>query len=637
MINIQNKVDCCGCNACGDICGKNAITFKTDNEGFWYPEVDKEKCVDCGLCEKVCPIINVKELKKNDLPQSICYAAEHKNLEVVFDSTSGGLFSALADIMYKSGGYVGGAIFNEDFSVRQYISNDKRDLPKLRSSKYLQSHLDGFYKQVRDLLKAGEKVLVCGSPCQMAALRAFLRKDYDNLIIADYICRGINSPKVWRKYLDSYEERYGSKVVYCKAKSKEYGWRNLTQKVILENGKAYYETKNQSNFTKGYLSTGVYCRPSCYDCKFKGYPRISDITLADFWGIEKVDKTLEKNLGTSLVMINSKKGEAYFEEVKKRINYVSVPFESIEAGNRSLNLSVNPPKVNREEFFKDLDQMNFQQIAEKYIAPAQPGLKLRIKGVLKNILYIRNVTQLNPKALYQLFKYNTLSEIFEGNYLLPTPNCIIEIKKGAKIIKNGVLILGWKKFGKSKLETRLLLEKGATLRFDGKTTIGYGSDIEVFSDATLSFGGGGATNIGATIICGDRIEIGKNTMLGRHITIRDNNGSHYMNRQGYKNTRPVIIGDKVWLTEQCTVMPGVKIGDGAIIGANSIVGSNVEPYTIVVGNPAKPIRKRFDDELIDILEKLKWWDKSIEEINNLIPLLTSSNLEKVKQELSKLV
>lgn len=589
MIQITNKVDCCGCNACGDVCTKGAITFKTDNEGFWYPEVDMEKCVDCGLCEKVCPIINVKGLKKNDLPQSICYAAEHKNLEVVFDSTSGGLFSALADIMYKSDGYVGGAIFNDDFSVRQYISNDKKDLPKLRSSKYLQSHLDGFYNQVRDLLRAGEKVLVCGSPCQMAALRAFLRKDYENLIIVDYICRGINSPKVWRKYLDSYEERYGSKVVYCKAKSKEYGWRNLTQKVILDNGKAYYETKTQSNFTKGYLRTGVYCRPSCYDCKFKGYPRISDITLADFWGIEKVDKSLEKNLGTSLVMINSKKGEAYFEEVKKRINYVPVPFDSIEAGNRSLNLSVDPPKVNREEFFSDLDKMTFLQIAEKYISPSKVSKKARIKFILKNILLIYRETKFNLRALFQLLKYNTLSDLFKGNFLLPTPHCIIKIHKKANVIKNGVLILGHKKFTQSKLETRLLVDKGATLRFDGKTTIGYGSDIEVFRDATLTFGGGGATNIGATIICGERIEIGRNTMLGRHITIRDNNGSHYMNRQGYKNSRPVIIGDKVWLTEQCTVMPGVKIGDGAIVGALSLVVKNVPEYTLVSGHPADVI------------------------------------------------
>lgn len=589
MIQIKNKVDCCGCNACGDICGKQAISFKTDNEGFWYPEVDMEKCVDCGLCEKVCPIINVKGLKKNDLPQSICYAAEHKNIEVVFDSTSGGLFSALADIMYKSDGYVGGAIFNDDFSVRQYISNDKKDLPKLRSSKYLQSHLDGFYNQVRDLLRAGEKVLVCGSPCQMAALRAFLRKDCENLIIADYICRGINSPKVWRKYLDSYEERYGSKVVYCKAKSKEYGWRNLTQKVILESGKAYYETKTQSNFTKGYLKTGVYCRPSCYDCKFKGYPRISDITLADFWGIEKVDKSLEKNLGTSLVMINSKKGEAYFEKVKKRINYVPVPFDSIEAGNRSLNLSVDPPKINREEFFSDLDKMTFLQIAEKYISPSKVSKKTRIKFILKNILLIYRETKLNFRALFQLLRYNTLSDLFNGNFLLPTPHCIIKIHKKSIIIKNGVLILGHKKFTQSKLETRLLVDKGATLRFDGKTTIGYGSDIEVFRDATLTFGGGGATNIGATIICGERIEIGRNTMLGRHITIRDNNGSHYMNRQGYKNSRPVIIGDKVWLTEQCTVMPGVKIGDGAIVGALSLVVKNVPEYALVSGHPADVI------------------------------------------------
>lgn len=250
MINIIDKTKCCGCNACGDACAHGAITFKTDIEGFWYPTVNKDKCVNCELCEKVCPIINIKELKKNDLSQPVYYAAEHKNMEVVFDSTSGGLFSALADIMYKDKGYVGGAVFNEDFSVRQYISNDKTDLPRIRSSKYLQSSFEGFFIQVRKLLCAGEKILICGSPCQMTALRAFLRKDYDNLIIVDYICRGINSPKVWHKYLDSFEERYGSKVIYCKAKSKEYGWRNLTQKVILANGKHVYETKTSQTIPK---------------------------------------------------------------------------------------------------------------------------------------------------------------------------------------------------------------------------------------------------------------------------------------------------------------------------------------------------------------------------------------------------
>ena len=157
MINITNKIDCCGCNACGDVCTYNAISFEKDIEGFWYPIIDKTKCVNCGLCDSVCPIINVKKLKKNDLEQSICYAAEHKNIEVVFDSTSGGVFSALADVIYMNKGYVGGAVFDENFLVKHYISNDKKDLIKLRSSKYLQSNLEGFYKEVRGCLKSVKK------------------------------------------------------------------------------------------------------------------------------------------------------------------------------------------------------------------------------------------------------------------------------------------------------------------------------------------------------------------------------------------------------------------------------------------------------------------------------------------------
>ena len=599
MIEIKNKVDCCGCNACGDACAHGAITFKTDIEGFWYPEVDKDKCVDCGLCEKVCPIINIKELKKNDLPQSICYAAEHKNMEVVFDSTSGGLFSALADIMYKSEGYVGGAVFNEDFSVRQYISNNKEDLIRIRSSKYLQSSLEGFFKQVRELVRKGENVLVCGSPCQMAALRAFLRKDYDNLIIADYICRGTNSPKVWRKYLDSFEERYGSKVVYCKAKSKEYGWRNLTQKVILANGKHVYETKDQSNYTKGYLQTGVYCRPSCYDCKFKGYPRMSDITLADFWGIEKVNNSMEKNLGTSLVMVNSKKGVAYFEKVKKRINYVEVPFKSIELGNPSLNKPLTSAKVDRKQFFEDLDKMTFLQIADKYILPdknnksAQRKVKdilKKIKGGLKFGRRILRTTQYSPKALYQFFKYNTIREIISGDVLIPTPYCIITIAKSAKVNKKGISVLGNKmRFLKSKLETRLLVDANATLNLGPNTTISYGADVEVFQNATLTFKGHGGSNIGLTVICGNHIEFGDGVMMGRHVTVRDNNGSHYINRQGYKNSMPVIIGDKAWLCESCTIMNGVKVGDGAIVGAKAFVISKVPAHSMVSGHPAQVV------------------------------------------------
>ena len=589
MIEINNKVDCCGCNACGDACAHQAISFKTDLEGFWYPEVDKQKCVDCGLCEKVCPIINIKELKKNDLEQSICYAAEHKNLEVVFDSTSGGLFSALAEIIYRSDGYVGGAVFNEDFkSVRHYISNSKNDLSRLRSSKYLQSNLEGFYREVFGLLKAGEHVLVCGAPCQMAALRAFLHKDYENLIIADYICRGINSPKVWGKYIDSFEERYGHKVVYAKAKSKEYGWRNLTQKVILDNGKACYETKDQSNFTKGYLKTGVYCRPSCYECKFKGYPRIADITLADFWGIEKVDRSMDKNLGTSLVMINSKKGEEFFEKAKSRINFVPVPFDSIEAGNQALNRPLDPPVVNRENFFEDLDKMTFTQLADKYILPESKPSVNSVKALFNKFRILYRKCGRNPMNWMRLLRYNSLKDIRQGNVIIVYSNCVIDVRRNGKIEKHGISIIGNKmRFRKSKLETRIYVGENARLSMGPDTAIAYGADIEVFENASLSFAGYGASNIGLTVCCSNKIEIGRAVMLGRNVTIRDNNGGHYMNRPGYRDSRPIIIGDKAWLCEQCTIMSGVKIGDGAIIGARAFVTSGVPANSLVSGNPAR--------------------------------------------------
>lgn len=587
MIQITNKVDCCGCNACGDVCPKDAITFKTDIEGFWYPVVDKEKCIDCGLCEKVCPIIHAQELKKNDLPQSVCYAAEHKNLEVVFDSTSGGLFSALADIVYRDKGYVGGAVFNDDFSVHHYISNEKNDLPRLRSSKYLQSNSEGFYREVKRLLQAGEKVLVCGTPCQMAALRAFLRKDYENLIIADFICLGVNSPKVWRKYLDSFEERYGHKVVYCKAKSKEYGWRNLTQKVILDNGKEYYETGSQSNFTKGYLQTHVYTRPSCYDCKFKGYPRMADITLADFWKVEQLNTALDKDLGTSLVMINSKKGVDFFERVKPRVHCQEVPFSSIEAGNMALRNSMPPALVDREQFFKDLDEMSFLQIAQKYIRnqTAKGRLKQYVKKMLGFARLLKEV-RFSPISICKLLYHNTLKEILRGHFIFPTPHSVIRIRKGAIIEKKGGMIVGWKKFPTSRLESRLLVDKGGKLTIEGSVNIGYGADIEVFPGGELIFKGGTGTNISTTIICSDKIVIGRDVQIGRNVTIRDNNGGHYINRQGYKNSRPVIIGDKVWLCEGCVIMPGVKIGDGAIIGAHAFVTSNVPAHAMVSGNPA---------------------------------------------------
>jgi acetyltransferase-like isoleucine patch superfamily enzyme/coenzyme F420-reducing hydrogenase beta subunit len=596
MISITDKSKCCGCNACGDVCGHNAITFVTDMEGFWYPEVDKQKCTDCDLCEQVCPIIKIEELKKNDLEKPDCYAAKHKNLEVVFDSTSGGLFSALAEKTYRNGGYVGGAIYDVDFSVKHFISNDKQDLLALRSSKYVQSDLSGFYRKVKEITKKGESVLVCGCPCQMSALRAFLKKDYDNLIIVDFICRGINSPLVGKKYAESLEKKYNSIIVWQKAKNKELGWRNLTAKYRFADGRSVYITKDENLFTRGYLHTNAFCRPSCYTCLFKGFPRIADITLADFWGIENVDKSMDDNLGTSLVMVNSKKGQVYYESIQQKIKSVRVPFESTLAGNPSLVRPLDPPRINREAFFRDLQNGDFMSVANKYF-PFVLSKKQRLKGLIREYWHICKTLQFRFRPFCQFIYYNFLRKNIQINkanmgYLVPAPYAVIQIGKKANVQLNASLRIGTKKFRKSKLETRLLIDDGGTLIVNGWFNFLYGSDIEVFNGGKLLIGGhhAGGTNVNTTIICAARIEIGGHVMMGRNVTIRDNNGDHYLSQQGYKNTRPVVIGNHVWLCEGCTIMPGVKIGDGAIVGAHSVVYTNVPANSLVSGNPAKVVQ-----------------------------------------------
>ena len=281
MIDVKNKIDCCGCQACGDVCHAGAISFHSDNEGFWYPEVDKDKCTDCHLCEKICPVLNIDALRHHNKSAPKVFGGYNKHIVIRFDSTSGGVFSLLAQAMYKQKGYVSGAIYTDEFKVVNFISDDKKDLKRLRSSKYVQSNADGLYRRIKSLLESGEKVLACGSPCQMAALRGFLLKDYDNLIIVDFLCRATNSPKVYEKYKESLEARYGSKIVAIKDKNKDHGWHSLARKITFENGQVYYGEGHEDDYRRGYHAN-VFERPSCYECKFKGIPRISDITLGDF-------------------------------------------------------------------------------------------------------------------------------------------------------------------------------------------------------------------------------------------------------------------------------------------------------------------------------------------------------------------
>ena len=271
MLEIVEKNKCVGCAACYDICNHNAIEMQTDEEGFTDPKIIQQKCTDCKLCENVCPALN-SPLSNPQLPMDFylksptVYATRHKNKDVILASTSGGAFSALAEIAYSQNMAVGGSIFTEDLHAKHFISDKITDLEILRTSKYQQSSMDNFYRDVKKYLKKGKKCLLVGMPCQVAALQNYFKNDIDNIIFVDTICAGVNSPAVFQKFLRSLEKQYKSKIVKFRAKAKDWGWRALAQKIEFDNGKIYHKYRSEDDWVRGLNDVGAFIRPCCYDC-----------------------------------------------------------------------------------------------------------------------------------------------------------------------------------------------------------------------------------------------------------------------------------------------------------------------------------------------------------------------------------
>lgn len=599
MISITDKAKCTGCAACVDVCPCKAISFVTDVEGFQYPEVDPSRCTGCGMCDAVCPELNIETLKKNDheYPQHT-YAAINRNMSVRWDSTSGGAFSALAEAMYEQGGYVAGAAYDEDFTVSSFISSDSKDLPRLRGSKYLQSRSEGMHARILELLRNGEKVLACGTPCQMAALRSFLREDYENLLIVDFVCRGVNSPKVYRSYLDSLERRFGGKVVYVKAKNKQLGWRSLTRKVVFDNGRVYYGVGMEDDFRRGY-HTNVYCRPSCYVCRYKGFPRMSDITLADYWGIENVDRNLDNNIGTSMILLNSDKGKRFFESVCDRLEYVETGLAPALPGNVAFHKPIPVPAIDRKAFFEDLDQHSFEYVTEKYFPKRNVGKKPFIFTMLKLFGFSLSAY---IKFLRINFRKNTASDLGKGNVIYTMPGVVFDIAPEAVIDVQAPVIFGNISVKGMRMPTCLSMEKGTSFiihggpltRYGNKPyNLRYGAYIEIINGGKLILGEG-AANVGLNIMCAKEITIGNGVRIGRNVSIRDWNGPHVIVNDSYVNHAPVHVENHVWLCSDCRIMPGVTIGEGAVVAAGAVVTKDVPPRTMVAGVPAKVIKENIE-------------------------------------------
>lgn len=377
-INIVKYSECTGCGLCSNICPQNAIAMVVDTEGFFHPQITNTKCIQCGLCEKKCPVLH--HIEKKELYEEKVMACWSKDKAIRYYSTSGGVFSEFSHYILKNKGSVSGARYKKDFMVEHCVIHNENEISSIRQSKYIQSDIGYVYRKIKNELQDGPPVLFCGCPCQVSGLLAYLEEKRENLYLIDFICRGSNSPKALSSFLKMLESKYESRVESVWFKNKERGWNCFSTRIDFENGCTYSKSRYEDPFIQGYIHYNLYMRPSCYECKFKNRNKIvSDITLADFWGIGNKYPELDNDLGTSMVIINTKKGENLFEAVKSSLEYREVDMDTALRGNPCLKKS---PKRNkrRSRFLKHLDHWGFEKCYYKYTRPT-------LKEYLKDIYY----------------------------------------------------------------------------------------------------------------------------------------------------------------------------------------------------------------------------------------------------------
>ena len=567
--------------------------MNTDIEGFKYPHINLNECINCSLCEKVCPQLNIPQTNNFQTPN--VYASYALDEDIRIKSTSGGAFSILAQKMYAAGAYVCGAIYDEKFKLKLYISNDIKDLSKLRGSKYIQAEVGNTFTQIKQLLINGEKVFICTTPCQIAALKKYLKKDYPNLITCDIICKGVPSYKVFRSFLDNIEKKEGHPIisVHSKYKDNKYIWGMLGSQYILKNGKTKYTTGQTDAFMTAFLRTGFTVRPSCIECKFKDFPRYADISLGDFWGIQ-LCSNINTSKGVSVVLVNSPKGEELFNSIKDKLWIEKHTLE--EATKKNIHL-IQPydPQTGyseriREKFFSDLDKYGFDYIEKKYIkyyynSKSFPQrLKERYKRLTKDISF---------KNYIQIIKYNFFDKRIttpsHKGHILFYRGALLSMKKNSTIELNANLLIGEKRVKGNNISTRIQMDPWTKLTINGQFNVNEGAYIWITRSGHLTLNGG-FINEGVTITCATSIYIGKGANIARGAVIRDFDG-HYIEDFNYKTAKPIHIGDHVWIGYDAMILKGVTIGEGAIIAARAVVTKDVPPHTIVAGNPAKVIRQ----------------------------------------------
>lgn len=378
MIDIKDKSACCGCSACVQRCPVHCIAMHDDEEFFPYPLADASKCINCHLCEKVCPVIHQGD------PRTPLEVLAAKNLNDTYrlSSSSGGLFTSLAEHVIEKGGVVFGACWNEEWKVKHDYTENLQGLSNFRSSKYLQSVIGDSFLKAERFLKAGREVMFTGTPCQIAGLKLFLRRDYKNLLTVDVICHSVPSPGIWQQYLTEKLQQLKWRIAdirHISFRNKKKGWKNYSIIIKNKDGRTFSETSSKNPFMRGFLAN-LYTRPSCFACPAKELKSGSDITLGDYWGIAITQPELDDDKGVSAVVVNTEKGQAYLQAIKG-VGMSTASWKDLCKRNPAIIHSTTPNRL-KEEFWNKRNTSIEARIKKLCKRP------LNIRGIIWNALRI---------------------------------------------------------------------------------------------------------------------------------------------------------------------------------------------------------------------------------------------------------
>lgn len=381
---------CCGCGACADKCPKNCIQMIPDQEGFLYPKIDTNHCIDCHICEKTCPVLNVSP----DIPfEQEAYIVQIKDENVRRESTAGGAFTAIAQYIISKNGVVFGAMYDDSFKVYHGYVETVEELKKFRNSKYVQSDLRNCFQQAKKFLEEDRWVCFSGTPCQIEGIKRFLSKNYEKLVLVDVVCHGVPSPFIWDKYLE-YQGLKENEPENIRFRDKYYGYKYSTMSII-RNGKNVYHAGSQLDPMLRAFFSDICDRPACYNCKFKKRYRVSDMTIWDCDTVYRFDKKMDDDKGTTRVLCHSDKAKKIIREIFNTIYFKQVDPDEMVYGVKEM---VSSTKLNpkRSEFFIDAHNMTSKELFDKYY-PVNG--KVKLKTELRKVLVITGLYSIAKRLL----------------------------------------------------------------------------------------------------------------------------------------------------------------------------------------------------------------------------------------------